>query len=408
MKKIHIYILALSCLLFFQCKSTTSEVSINTSQIDSLFNDAVANKHIPGAVAFVKKGDKIVYHKAFGFQNIEKMDTMKTSSVFRLASMTKALTAVAILQLKEQNKLQLDDLLSNYLPAFKNPKVLTSVKEDSTFIATNATSEITIRQLLTHTSGLGYGFQNENYNALIIKNKISEGFCPDNRTSMDNTLKIAAIPLLANPGEKNIYGLSYEVLGTLIEELTNERYDRYVQKNILDPIGMKDSYFYIPKPQQHRLVSVYEPDSIGLKPTTYNDVHYPVLESRNFFAGGSDLSSTAEDYHKFLEMIKNGGTYKGNTILSKESVDEMLSPQTPFNDGDSTQGFAAWVVNEKGAKTGVRNLGSYDFGGFFDTYSWVDPKVDLQAVLLLQMYPNNNHDIHWKFQKAVYKSISNP
>lgn len=381
-----------------------NSIVFDFSLMDSLFNTAVKNKEIPGAVAYISFKDQEIFNRAYGYRNIENNNKMDPSSIFRMASMTKALTAVSILQLVEQNKIKLDDPLKKYLPEFSNPKILAEVLTDSSFTAAPAENDITIQQLLTHTSGLGYGFQDEKYNALIIKNKISEGFCPDNRTSFENSKRIAAIPLLAEPGEKNIYGLSYEVLGTVIEKISGLRYDNYVIKNILEPLGMDNSYFLIPKEHRYRLPDVYEPDEngIGLEPTTYTDTEYPILESREFYAGGSDLSCTAQDYNKFLMMIEKKGMYNGNRILKEASIEMMLSEQTEFNDGDSSQGFAAWIVNDKGAENGLRPKGSYDFGGFFDTYCWVDPKNEFSAILLLQMYPNNTHDIHWKFQKAVY------
>lgn len=147
--------------------------------------------------------------------------------------MTKPLTAVSVLQLTEQGKLSLDDPIKKYMPEFANPMILIDVLSDSTFTSVPAKNDITIRQLLTHTSGIGYGFQNDKYNALVIKNNVSEGFCQDYRTSIENTKKIAALPLLAEPGERNIYSMSYDVLGTLIEVISKLRFDEYVTKIFL-------------------------------------------------------------------------------------------------------------------------------------------------------------------------------
>lgn len=406
MRKIIATIL-ISALLTACSQEKSSQTVFDTTKLDSLFSAAVSQEHIPGGVALLKKGDEIIYHKAFGLQNLETKQAMSTQSIFRLASMTKGLTAVATLQLRDAGKLDLQDPISKYIPEFKNPELLVEVFNDSTFSSKPAASEITIHQLLTHTSGIGYGFQDDNYNALVIKNNISEGFCEDTRTSMENSVKIAALPLLAEPGTKNIYSMSYDVLSTIIEVVTNQRYDDYIQEHILTPLEMTNSFFFIPREKQHLLVSVYEPgpENKGLIPTTYKDVNYPIIENRQFISGGADLSGTAEDYDKFVSMVMNFGTYNGKQILKKESIQEMLAPQTPFNDGDSNQGFAAWVVNEKGAKNGVRNQGSFDFGGFFDTYSWADPKEDITAILMLQMYPTNAYDVHWNYQKIVYELL---
>lgn len=400
----------LTATVFLTCKDRTeSNVTIfDFTQIDSFLNQSVLNKEIPGAVAYISYRGQEVLYRGYGYKNIENKTKMEPSSIFRMASMTKALTAVSILQLLEKGEIALDDPLKKYLPEFANMEILVDVLPDSSFTSIPAKSDITIQQLLTHTSGIGYGFQDEKYNALIIKNNISEGFCPDDRTSFENTKKIAKLPLLAEPGEKNIYGLSFEVLGTVIEKITGERFDDYVIKNILNPLGMNDSFFLVPKKQRYRLPDVYEPgeNGIGLVPTTYHDIEYPVLEHRRFYAAGSDLSCTAKDYNKFLMMLENKGEYNGNRILGEKYVQMMLSKQSSLNESDSYQGFAAWIVNERGAKNGLRPQGSYDFGGFFDTYCWVDPVNKFSAILLLQMYPNNAHDVHWKFQKTVYKIMN--
>lgn len=385
----------------------TSAAAHKTKQLDSLFMTAVANREIPGAVILITKNQKEVFHKAYGFSDLENKIQLKENAIFRLASMTKGLTAVAILQLNERGLLNLNDKVSMYIPEFKNPELLVAVLPDSTYTSTPAIGEITIQQLLTHTSGIGYGFQEDRYNALVIKNKVSEGFCEDDRTSLENTKKIAKLPLLSNPGEKYIYSMSYDVLGTLIEVISGLRYDTYITKHILSPLEMNDSYFIIPSSERNRLGEVYEPtsNSQNLKLTSYHDINYPIIEDQQFFSGGADLSSTAEDYTKFMHMLIHKGMYKNNKILGEKQVKRMLSKQTNFDDGDSDQGFAAWVTNKKGAKNSPMRIGAYGFGGFFDTYSWTDPKKNFTATLFLQMYPTNAHGIHEKYQQVVYKII---
>ena len=332
---------------------------------------------------------------------------MREDDIFRMASMTKGMTAVSILQLCERGLLFLDDNVSKYIPEFKNPEVLISILPDSSFTSRPAKSEITIRQLLTHTSGLAYGFQDDKYNALIVKNKISEGFEEDSRTSLENVQRLAAIPLLCDPGEKYIYSLSYDVLSVIVEKVSGLRFDKYVTKYILNPLGMSDSYFIIPKEKQSRLVSVYQPvnGGIGLEPTTYPHNSYPTITTRQYFSGGADLCSTASDYAVFVQMVLNKGTFNKVRILGKRYIEMMLSRQTRLDDGNSDQGFAAWVTNAGGAAEGPMSKGSFGFGGFYDTYSWADPEEDFVAVLLLQMYPNDISNIHKKFQNIVYGII---
>ena len=385
----------------------TSETGVN--RIDSLLNNAVKNNEIPGAVVYISQNDKEAFYKAYGFRNLENKTPMQKRDIFRMASMTKGLTAVSLLQLYERGLISLDDKVSKYIPEFKNPRVLITVLPDSSFTSKPAKSEITIRQLLTHTSGIGYGFQDDRYNALVIKNNISEGFEDDSRTSLENIQRIARLPLLCEPGEKYIYSLSYDVLGVLIEKVSGMRFDNYIKKYILDPLGMADSYFIIPEKEQYRLVTPYQPAEKrnGLVRTTYPDTAYPCIKTRQYFSGGADLCSTAEDYSKFIQMIKNKGIYNNTRILGEQYIEMMLSKQTDFNDGNSNQGFAAWVTNAKGAAEGPMTVGSFGFGGFWDTYGWADPKGDFVAVLLLQMYPGNKYQIHEKFKVITYGVIDN-
>lgn len=393
--------------VLFSCQRE-QEFSVRSAlALDSILENAVKQHHIPGGVAMVIKNDSLVFQKAFGYQQMAQKIEMQENSIFRLASMTKGLTAVAVLQLVEAGKIDLMDPVYKYIPAFHSPLLLTEVLPDSTFHSVPAHSDITIHQLLTHTSGIGYGFQDEDYNKIVLKNKVSEGFCEDDRTSMENTLKIAKLPLLKEPGTANIYSMSYDVLGTLIELVSGLRYDQYIQQYILDPLEMEDSYFIIPEDKRYRLADVYQPNENGdgLEPTSYPDISYPVIPERRFFSGGADLCATAADYLKFMQMIHHKGLYKGNRVLGEKFVKMMLSKQTPFNDGDADQGYAAWMVNEKGAKNGPMTKGSYGFGGFFDTYAWTDPNLDFTAILLLQMYPTNTHGIHETFQAYTYALI---
>jgi len=375
--------------------------------IDSLLNSAVENNEIPGAVVYINHSANDVFHKAYGFRNLENRVPMQRDNIFRMASMTKALTAVAVLQLYERGLLFLDDKASKYIPEFANPHVLIDVFPDSSFSSKPVSQEITIRQLLTHTSGIGYGFQDERYNMIVVKNNISEGFEDDDRTSLENIQRIAKLPLLHEPGEVYTYSLSYDVLGVIIEIISGMRYDEYIRQYIFDPLGMDNSYFILPEKEQYRLVTAYQPaeSGNGFELTTYSDTAYPRIQTRQYFSGGADLCSTAEDYGKFIQMVLNKGIYNNTRIIGERFIEMMLSKQTSLDGGNSDQGFAAWVTNVKGAAKGPMTAGSYGFGGFWDTYGWADPQRDFVAVLLLQLYPGNQYKIHEKFQAITYGVI---
>jgi CubicO group peptidase (beta-lactamase class C family) len=407
-------VLSLVSMLLSQSCNRDKSIKLTTPAyrmdlIDSLLNTAVKNEEIPGAVVYINRSGREVFHKPYGYRNQEKKIPMQKNDIFRMASMTKALTAVAVMQLYERGLLFPDDNVSKYIPEFRNPRILIDVLPDSGFTSKPASSEITIRQLLTHTSGLGYGFQDERYNALVIRNNISEGFEDDDRTSLENIRRIARLPLLFEPGEKYTYGLSYDVLGVVIEIVSGMRYDRYIKKYILDPLGMDNSYFIIPEKEQYRLVTPYQPakTGTGLEQTTYPDTAYPKIKTRQFFSGAADLCSTAEDYGKFIQMVLNKGVYNNKRIIGGRFIDMMLSKQTNLDDGGFDQGFAAWVTNSKGAAEGPMAVGSFEFGGFWDTYGWADPKENFVALLLLQMYPNNQFKIHEKLKVITYGVIDN-
>jgi CubicO group peptidase (beta-lactamase class C family) len=404
-------LLTISILCSLSCSRNKSN-SLFTQErrkylIDSLLNSAVKTKEIPGAVVFISRNGKEIFHKAYGYRNLENNVPMRINDIFRVASMTKALTAVAVLQLCERGLLFLDDKVSNYIPEFKDPQVLIDVLPDSSFTSKPASSDITIRQLLTHTSGLGYGFQDHRYNALVIKNNVSEGFEDDDRTSVENIKKIARLPLLFEPGEKYTYGLSYDVLGVVIETISGLRYDKYIKKYILDPLKMNDSYFFVPEKEQFRLVTPYQPSEaeFGLLPVTYSDTAYPIIKKRQYFSGAADMCSTAENYARFIQMVLNKGIYDNKRIIGGRYIEMILSKQTKLDDGNYDQGFAAWVTNIKGAAEGPMGKGSFGFGGFWDTYGWADPERNFVAVLFLQMYPNNKHRIHEKFKAITYGVI---
>jgi CubicO group peptidase (beta-lactamase class C family) len=405
---------AMLIILLFLTFSCRNEEKVKTKKqghsalmIDSLFNSAVNNNEIPGASVYISRQGREVYYKSFGYRNMQSRDPMKRDDIFRMASMTKGLTAVAILQLCERGLLFLDDEVSDYIPEFREPVILTGILPDSGFTSRPSSRVPTIRELLTHTSGIGYGFQDEKYNALVIKNKISEGFCSDDRTSLENIRRIAKLPLLCEPGEKYIYGLSYDVLAVVVEKVSGMRFDRYIKQNILDPLEMKESYFIVPDREQYRLVTPYRnsESSNTLELTSYPDTVYPRIKTRQYFSGGADLCSTAGDYANFIRMILHKGSFKDKRILGSRYIEMMLSKQIRFDSGSSDEGFAAWVTNKTGAAEGPMSEGSFGFGGFWDTYGWADPGRDFVAVLLLQMYPPNKYRIHEKFRAITYAVI---
>ena len=301
-------------------------------RIDNMCQEAIAASKIPGAVALVARNGKIVYWKAFGMADNESGRKMKKDDIFRIASQTKAITATAVMILWEEGKFRLDDPISTYIPEFKNPQVLNTFNPaDSSYTTKPAVGEITIRQLLDHTSGLGYGLisDDERIRKIYQKAGIVDAFCSENVTIGDNIKKLAKLPLLFNPGERFNYCEGLDVLGYLIEIESGMPLDVFLRTRLFEPLGMNDTWFYLPEEKASRLVSVQKPDNGKWVryPVTFYDPDYPVKGAKKFFPGGAGLSSTAKDYATFLQMYLNGGELNGKRILSRTTIQAMMGNQ---------------------------------------------------------------------------------
>lgn len=301
-------------------------------RIEDMLAEAIKNDNIPGATALIVKDGKVVYQKAFGYADVPNKIVMKNEHIFRIASMSKAITATAIMMLWEQGKFTLDDPISRYIPEFKNPVVLDKFRmTDSTYTTKPADREITIRHLLTHTSGLGYGVidGDEKMKAIYKKAGIVDLFTTQPVKIGDNIKKLAKLPLHASPGDKFIYSEGLDVLGYLIEVVSGQTFDEFLQKNLFVPMGMSDSYFYLPASKADRLVKVHTmKDNKWVHFTdTFYDIDYPAKGAKMFYSGGAGLSSTAKDYATFLQMYVNGGEYNGKRYLSITTIKAILNDQ---------------------------------------------------------------------------------
>jgi CubicO group peptidase (beta-lactamase class C family) len=362
------------------------------ARIDSLIRGAVAQGQIPGAVALVARNGKIVYHKAFGMANNEKGEALKRDAIFRIASQTKAITATAVMMLWEQGKFGLDDPISRYIPEFRNPQVLRNFRyADTSYSAVPAAREITIRHLLTHTSGLGYGMidGDERMKMIYQKAGVTDLFTTENISIGESVKRLARLPLHHNPGEKYTYSEGLDVLGYLIEIVSGEPFDQYLRRHLFEPLGMHDTWFYLPQEKAARLVTVQKKEGGNwvAYPTTFYDPAYPVTGARTFFSGGAGLSSTAKDYATFLQMYLNGGELNGVRILSRTTIESMMGNQTKnlFGDPNRHYGLAFGVLNEAGQSAGGQgSVGTFDWGGYFNTQYFADPKEGIIGILLKQ------------------------
>ncbi len=298
-------------------------------RIDKMCEEAVAEGNLPGIVSLVARNGKIVLWKAYGMADNANGRKLKRDDIFRIASQTKAITSTAVMMLWEEGKFRLDDPISKYIPEFKNPQVLKTFRySDTTWTTEPAKTEITIRNLLSHTSGIGYGMidGDERFKMIYQKAGIIDVFTTKDVTIEENIKKLAKLPLHHSPGENFTYSEGLDVLGYFIEIVSGMSFDQFLQKHIFDPLGMDDTRFYLPKNKSDRLVTVQQKvdGAWGKFPETFYDTDYPIKGARTYFAGGAGLSSTAKDYAVFLQMYLNGGEYNGIRLLSRKTVDIIV------------------------------------------------------------------------------------
>jgi CubicO group peptidase (beta-lactamase class C family) len=383
------------------------------ARIDALCEQAVAEGQVPGVVALVARNGKIVYHKAFGMADNGSGRALKPDDIFRIASQTKAITSTAVMMLWEEGRFQLDDPISKYIPEFKNPQVLRAFQyRDTSFTAAPASGEITIRHLLTHTSGLGYGAidGDERFRMLYHKAGVTDLFTTQNISIEESVKKLARLPLHHNPGEKYTYSEGLDVLGYFIEVVSGQPFDVFLRNRLFDPLGMNDTWFYLPDQKASRLVTVqrktdgkWEPH-----PVTFYDPAYPATGAKRFFSGGAGLSSTARDYATFLQMYLNGGELNGRRYLSRTTIQAIMANQIGdiWAGNPRHYGLAFGVLNETGVQRGGQgSLGTFDWGGYFNTQYFADPQEKIIGIILKQTQGNNGDQTGWKFRLLVGQAV---
>jgi CubicO group peptidase (beta-lactamase class C family) len=383
------------------------------ARIDSMCLEAIQEGHLPGVVALVSRNGKIVYHKAFGTSNATTKKKLHKDDIFRVASQSKAITATAVMMLWEEGKFRLDDPISKYIPEFKNPRILDSLLSDGTYLTTPAKNEITIRHLLTHTSGIGYGMIDGDERIKKIYNEagIVDLFTTEKITIGDNIKELAKLPLHHNPGDAFTYSESYDVLGYFIEIVSGVPLDVFLRKHIFDPLEMNDTWFYLPQSKADRLVSIQtkKEDQWINYPITFYDPQYPIKGEKQFFSGGAGLSSTALDYAKFLQMYLNKGELNGVRLLSRTTVDIIMANHISDlwgEDAGAHYGLAFMIQNQKGEDSGGSgSVGSFSWGGYFNTQYFADPKEQIIGIILKQTQNINSDQTGWKFPILVGQSV---
>lgn len=391
------------------CASAQSLSMDEIDSADQCLLTQISTGGVPGLVAVVANKKKIIYKKAFGFNSIANNDTLRTDDIFNIASMTKAVTSVIIMQLFEQGRIVLDSPAQKYLPAVANLKVINSFNPaDSSFTVKPPTHPITIRQLLTHTSGIGYAFCNDTL--AMISAKTGGG------SSYLN------YPLLSEPGARWIYGMSTDVLGDIIEAVTDTAIDKYYSEKIFRPLGMQNTFFTVPPEKYSRLANYYQHQDNQYSEHPSDGKNKPVIK------GGDGLYSTAEDYTRFLQMLLNNGTFNGVKILDKRTVKQMTTNQVGDLFVEMQQGAIPHISNSFPQRAGkdkyglgfvirtatdnainTRNPGSYDWAGLYNTFYWVDPQAGISAVIMMQVLPFYDQsciDVLNNFETNLYQHLN--
>jgi len=404
-------------LIAIGCTNTKSSYlnSDRLKKIDDIILEDIKENKIPGAVVLVGNEDNIIFEKAYGIKNPETNEKYNTDDIFRIASMTKAITSVGVLKLWEEGKIGLDDPIDKYIPKFENIEILESFNdEDTSYTSKISTKKITIRQLLTHTSGIGYGFIDGNKSIKSIYHKRKQSFmkngvlcfCDEDITIGETIENLADVPLHHEPGERFTYGIGLDVLGYMIEIVSGKKLDEFFRDKIFTPLQMNDTYFYLPKEKENRLVPVLtkkDDEWVIFEDDRFN-VNYPIEGKRKFFAGGCGLSSTVQDYYKFLTVFLNDGKFKGKSFISKQTNDLIFQNQLPESFGFGV-GLAFGIVLEKDLKNGgTGSEGTISWGGYWNTSFFADPE-DKYIGLIYKQTQNIQDDSSDLFRRAVSTSV---
>ena len=394
-------------------RTQPQEVGISAERLQRLsdvLQSYVDDGKLAGAVALVARRGKVAYLEAFGHRDRESNSPMKEGTIFRIASQTKALVSVGVMILQEQGQLLITDPVGKYLPEFLKTTVAVS-KEDGKYEIVEARRPITIRDLLTHTAGISYGNG-------VARDRWSEAgiqgwYFADRDEPIGATVsRIATLPFDAQPGERWIYGYSIDILGALIERASGLTLNDFLRIQILEPLGMRDTHFFLPPAKSDHLAVVYSAKEEGGIERAPNPGHMVgqgayVEGPRKSFSGGAGLLSTAGYYARFLQMLLNGGELDGTRILTPKTVQLMTVNhlgQLAFRDGVGF-GLGFLVVQDLGARGLPGSVGEFGWGGAYHSRYWVDPQEQLVVVYLTQLIPANNLDDQDKVRILVYQAL---
>jgi CubicO group peptidase (beta-lactamase class C family) len=400
---------------FAQVAPTSTIDATRLSRLDRVLQQYVEENRIGGAVAMVMVDGKAVYEKAVGWRDKEAAVRMTPDSIFRIASQTKAITSVAALMLVEEGRIGLTDPVSRFIPAYAKTTVAVTRADGSVEIVP-AKRAITVTDLMTHTAGISYGTGPNvaaAYEARGLGLAAGYGwYTADKDEPVCQTMeRLASLPFVAQPGEEWVYGYNTDILGCIVERASGMPLDEFFQSRIFEPLGMTDTHFFLPAEKKARLVTVYMSGADGLAVRApegpRGQGHYADGPRRNF-AGGAGLVSTARDYARFLEMVRNGGAVGGVRLLAPRTVALMTHTQSGLLHGGTSLGYSlAFETTERVGGNGLEPVGAYGWGGAYGSVYRVDPTGRVVMALMMNQLPNAT-DIRSKFQTLVHQAVVPP
>jgi len=395
------------------------ELGLSSSRLQRIktwMQEYIDDGKLPGAATLVARHGKVAFCETMGYGDLKGKKPLTQESILRFYSMSKPITATAVMMLYEQGLFQLDDPLYEYMPAFRNMQVYCSGSGNS-MTTEPATTPITIHHLLTHTSGLTYGVENEGGVSRLYAEKRTD-FYPNDGQLASVVDRLAEIPLEFEPGSRWEYSVSFDVLGRLVEVVSGKTLDVFLKDQIFDPLEMEDTGFCVPESKQCRFVSLYQctpQDRLVLMESAADS---PLTGPVETLSGGGGLVSTLKDYFRFTEMLRNNGSSEGHRLLGRKSVELMTCNHIPGDLADMGQptfcettyegiGFGlgmSVVINPAKAKI-LGTPGEYAWGGYASTAFWVDPKEDMTVIFLTQLIPSSAYPIRRELRVLAYQAL---
>jgi len=385
-------------------------ININVESIQRALG--AASPKVPGLSAMISSKDEMLYKGHFGYLDLESKTLVDDNSLYRIASMTKAVTSTCIMQLIEKGKLSLDSELKHFFPEVSSKKIIEGFDEKDQPIYSEPSNDILIKHLLSHSSGLGYEMWNKNISKLVQKGDLV--------SMMTNKREFLEAPLLFNPGSSWEYGIGIDWLGVLVEEITGLSLQEYMKKNIFDPLEMSDTGYDLPSTQHARVAKVY-----NRAEDSFSEIPFGVSEKYDFYSGGGGLISNIHDYSAFLKIFLNEGKGNGAQILEEDSVKIMLSSfnreikmrkletsAPPLTEdmvimaGIEKSWSPGFMINHETSQSG-RPKDSAGWAGLFNSYFWIDTQNNMVSIILMQMLPfleKGCVEILEHFEDSIYKN----